>query len=177
MVKVGKALRDADGASFEYQQIELELHGLKRTLEGLQALQPNSHNAAHINAIRCLALSCRLPLLAFMEKLEKYGVKFGARAKRSFISSAGRKTQWALLMGEDVQKFRAIIAAKVLSLNLLLSVQNALVASLSTPDSSYISQGLIGASRSTYQPSASRAHHETRSAVHGSEQGSSVHLR
>jgi hypothetical protein len=124
VVKIGKALRDADGASFEYQQIEQELQTLKRTLEVLQALQPNAQNAAHVNVIRCTALSCQWPLADFLRKIGKYERNLGSYAKRNTIKSAGRKTKWALQMSEEVQKFRAMIIGKISSLNLLLSMQN-----------------------------------------------------
>ena len=55
---VGNAVYDATGASFEYQQLDLELRGLKRILEYLEALRPTANNSSHINAIRCLALTC-----------------------------------------------------------------------------------------------------------------------
>ncbi|EHY51977.1 uncharacterized protein HMPREF1120_00200 [Exophiala dermatitidis NIH/UT8656] len=123
VVKVGKALRDADGASSEYQHLYVDLQALKRTLETLQALQPTEQNITHLNAIRCLALTCQVPLAAFLERLQKFEEKLGPFAKDS-VRGALRKSQWALQMGEQVRKFRATIAAKVLSLTLLLSVHN-----------------------------------------------------
>lgn len=125
IVKVGKALRTVDGASFEYQQLDIELQGLKRTLETIQTLQPTEDNISHLDAIRCLALTCQIPLNAFLQRLQKFEQRLGPFAKRSALGGTIRKSQWALQMGQEVQKLRAMISAKVLSLNLLLSVQNA----------------------------------------------------
>lgn len=44
-----------------------------------------------------------------------------SRAKLS-LSAAGRKAQWALFLSNEVNKLRAMVAAKVLSLNLLLGI-------------------------------------------------------
>ncbi|KIW13997.1 hypothetical protein PV08_06778 [Exophiala spinifera] len=125
IVKVGKALRDVDGASFEYQQLDLELQGLRRMLDIIQALRPTDDNIGHLDAIRCLALTCQIPLTAFLQRLQKFEQRLGPFAKHSAVGGSLRKSQWALQMGEEVQQLRATVSAKVLSLTLLISVQNA----------------------------------------------------
>ena len=124
IAKIDKALRDADGASFEYQQLDNELHMLKRILSIIEALEPNDCNSAHINAIRCLVLARRLPLDDFLGKIEKYQRRLGPFSKRGPLSSAARKSQRALFMTNEVSSFRALIAAKAFALNTLLLLQN-----------------------------------------------------
>lgn len=125
IVKVGKALKDKEGASFEYQHVQLELRALKTTLEHLQSLQPTGSDASHIDAIRGVALACQIPLQDFLQKIAKFEASMGpfSRERRVQFSVFGRKTQWTLFVNSEVAKLRAIIGAKVISINLLLGIQ------------------------------------------------------
>jgi len=70
-----------------------------------------------------MALTCRIPLQEFVEKLTKFENTMGVFSKSSngSLKAFGRKSQWALVMGEEVAKLRTAIGAKVLSINLLLA--------------------------------------------------------
>jgi hypothetical protein len=118
--KVVKALKDTGGASWEYQHVVVELKGLEKALRRLEALQPSKSNIDQVNAIRGMALSCQLPLQAFLSKLETYESSIGPSAPRSFGGSA-RKAEWAVFMTEEVKKLRALVVAKGVSINLLLA--------------------------------------------------------
>lgn len=124
MKKVTKALKDAGGASSEYQQVVIELKGLKNALRHLEALEPTEDNASHVNAIRGMALACQLPLRDFLTKLETYESSMGPFAPKHSFRSAGRKAKWAVVLAADVEKLRALVAAKVLSINLLLATHS-----------------------------------------------------
>ncbi|KAL8986776.1 MAG: hypothetical protein Q9169_008757, partial [Polycauliona sp. 2 TL-2023] len=119
--KISKALKETGGASSEYQDAVVELSGLKHALQHLEALEPTEDNIGHVNAIRGMALACRLPLQEFMANLEKYEGSLGPWAHRSSLGGFGRKTKWALSFGKEVEKLRAIVAAKQISINLLLA--------------------------------------------------------
>ena len=122
MQKVTKALKDTGGASTEYQLVVIELKSLKSILRHLETLQPTEDNVTHINAIRGVALACQLPLQDFMVKLEKYESTLGPFVdKRSLRAMAG-KSKWAVVFTEKVERLRAMVAAKNISLNLLLSM-------------------------------------------------------
>ncbi|KAI9864391.1 MAG: hypothetical protein M1813_003311 [Trichoglossum hirsutum] len=118
--KVVKALKDTGGASWEYQHVVVELKGLEKALRRLEALEPSKSNIDQVNAIRGMALSCQLPLQAFLSKLETYESSIGPSAPRSFGGSA-RKAEWAVFMTEEVKKLRALVVAKGVSINLLLA--------------------------------------------------------
>jgi hypothetical protein len=75
--KVSKALKDAGGASSEYQQVVIELHGLKTALRHLEKIVPTEATASHVNAIRGMALACQLPLQDFLANFEKYEASLG----------------------------------------------------------------------------------------------------
>ena len=119
-VKVVSSLKDANGASTDYQQVTLQLNGLKRALIYLERLQPNAHNADHINAIRCMAMRCKLPLQTFLDNVEKYEKSLAAGSFRRHGRSDVRKVQWGVFMEKEITKIRGIINAQVLSIELLL---------------------------------------------------------
>ena len=122
--KISKALKETGGASTEYQNAVIELKGLKRALQHLEALEPTDDNLSHVNAIRGMALACQLPLRDFMTKLEKYEASMGPWESRSSFGAAGRKAKWAVSFAAEVEKLRAVVAAKQLSLNLLLATHS-----------------------------------------------------
>ncbi|MCJ1456069.1 hypothetical protein MMC28_006426 [Mycoblastus sanguinarius] len=120
--KISKALKETGGASSAYQDAIIELEGLKHALQQLEAFEPTEDNISHVNAIRGMALACKLPLQDFMTKLEKYESSLGAWAYRNPRSTIGRKARWAVSFGQEVEKFRALVAAKQISINLLLTM-------------------------------------------------------
>ncbi|KAH7071624.1 hypothetical protein FB567DRAFT_538512 [Paraphoma chrysanthemicola] len=121
--KVAKALKDKSGAANEYQHVLIELESLARTLKHLEALQPTESNAAHVNAIRGMALTCRWPLQDFLEKIQKFESTMGVFATGVNPGKAfGRKSQWAVFMTDEVARLRTATGAKFLSINLLLAI-------------------------------------------------------
>ena len=119
--KIAKALKETGGASSEYQNAVVELQSLEHALRHLEALEPTKDNLGHVNAIRGMALACRLPLQDFMLKLERYDESLGPWSYRSSVRSAGHKARWAFSLREEVDKLRALVAAKQISINLLLT--------------------------------------------------------
>jgi hypothetical protein len=119
--KVCISLRHVGGASTDYQYAIIELQGLENALQQLEALEPTGDNFRHVNAIRAMALACQLPLHDFMKKLERYESALGPFSKRTSFGVAGRKAQWAISFTEEVEKLRAVVAAKQISINLLLA--------------------------------------------------------
>ncbi|ERF68437.1 hypothetical protein EPUS_03755 [Endocarpon pusillum Z07020] len=119
--KVCVSLRQVGGASTEYQHVIIELQGLGNALQQLQALEPTDDNFAHVNAIRAMALACQLPLREFMTKLEKYESALGPFAERSSLSGGARKAKWAVSFAKEVERLRVLVAAKCISINMLLA--------------------------------------------------------
>ena len=120
--KVCKALKNTGGASSEYQHVIIELQGLENVLRQLEALEPTEDNVNQVNAIRCMALACQIPLQSFLAKIERYNTSLSPHTDRFSLNNARHKTQWALSISEDVSKLRALVAAKVLSINLLIAM-------------------------------------------------------
>ena len=120
-------MKDVGGASTEYQHVIIELKGLESALQNLEALEPTEDNASHVNAVRGMALACQLPLRDFLGKIEKYGLTMGPfpiRADRSSFRGVHRRAKWAVSLTEDVERLRALVAAKVISINLLLATHS-----------------------------------------------------
>ncbi len=102
----------------------VELENLATTLSDLEALQPNEDNIQHVNAIRAMAMACRLPLQDFMVKLSRYESSLGSFASRKSLQHIGKMARWSITFAEEVEKLRALVAAKHVSINLLLGMQN-----------------------------------------------------
>lgn len=132
--KIAKALQDTDGASSEYQSVVIELHGLQNALSRLAALEPTQSNLNHVNAIRGMALACRVPLQEFLGKLNKYDASLGAMSKLPSIKAVARKAKWAIYMEAELKKIRAMVAAKMQCINILLSIHTSESLSRLEPD-------------------------------------------
>lgn len=68
-----------------------------------------------------MALACRYPLVQFMEKIAPYEASLGSFTQRS-MKAVGKKAKWALVVEEEVDKLRTVVSAKVISINMLLSL-------------------------------------------------------
>ncbi|KAE8454415.1 hypothetical protein EG329_000037 [Mollisiaceae sp. DMI_Dod_QoI] len=119
---IRKALRDTGGAKDEFQNVQIELQHLEILLEHLnRGTWSHSGDAGHLNAIKGMASTCQVPLREFLTKIEKYGLQFKElESHRGKLRTQGKKVQWAISMKEEVEKFRAIIVAKVATITLLI---------------------------------------------------------
>jgi len=89
----------------------------------LAALEPTESNIQHVNVIRGAALASTLSLQEFLWKLEKFEQSMSPFAtKKTFtMSRAGRQTQYALFMADEIKKMRAVIYGNVIRINVLLA--------------------------------------------------------
>ena len=126
VVQVSNAIKDKGGAASKYQHVQLELRALQTTLQRLLELEPNHpSNACQLNAIRGVALACTIPLREFLDKIQRFESSLGpfARPGSFSISSAARKSQYGLFFAKEVSELRAVVAGKVISINILLGMQ------------------------------------------------------
>ncbi|PSN63063.1 hypothetical protein BS50DRAFT_103726, partial [Corynespora cassiicola Philippines] len=70
-----------------------------------------------------MALTCRVPLLDFLQNIVKYEQYLGPFSKKGRFNAGGfcKKSQWEIFTSEDVARLRTAIGAKVLTINLLLA--------------------------------------------------------
>ena len=119
------SLRDVGGAAYEYQELMLELEGLQRALLEVDRLR-SSTDTPVVNAIKCIALSCKHPLNDFLKEVEKYKAGLactGTSHSVSRTSTVIRKATWSLSKKEETQKLRTYLNAHVGSINILLGVE------------------------------------------------------
>ncbi|CZR62514.1 uncharacterized protein PAC_12411 [Phialocephala subalpina] len=70
-----------------------------------------------------MALTIRLPLQGFLEKIEKYkALRTDVSGIKDKMKRKMREAQWAVSMKGEVEKFRAVIVAKTMAINLLLQL-------------------------------------------------------
>lgn len=112
-------------SSSEYQELLLELDLLDRALKQVQSLVPAAHDdVRRLASIRALATTCKLPLAAFLNKIEKFDNKLGTwTAGKNRFAGFPRRMQWSLMFQQDVKDLRAKLAAHVQTITLLLMTQ------------------------------------------------------
>ncbi|KAL9124583.1 MAG: hypothetical protein Q9217_006099 [Psora testacea] len=78
----------------------------------------------YVDAIRAMAMACKFPLEEFMRKMTRYESSLGPLARRkSLHTTIGQETKWSVTFAEDVEKLRALVVAKHVSINLPLGMQ------------------------------------------------------
>lgn len=125
--KVIAAFKDGSGSSVEYRQILQELESVLHLLEHISSLPTTERNFAYVNALKGVALNLQAPLRKFLDKIgRRYGPLSGAPKKGAMaaLAVAGRKAQWAVVMEKDISKLRAVVAANVSSILLLLNMSH-----------------------------------------------------
>ena len=122
--RVRKSLKDAGGASAQYQHIQLQLRAFSKILADLQQLQPAQNDIDYVNALRHVALSCQFPLRDFMAKVEKFEETLGPHASKRGFSVTARKAQWGVSMAQEVQQLHITMTGSIMSLMLLMQSQS-----------------------------------------------------
>ena len=119
-----KALKDSGGSKDEFLLLSQDLEQLQIVLEQLKdGVWGAGGDVGHVNAVRAMALTVQTPLKDFLMKIEKYhSMASLARGVKMHFASNARKMQWAVAMREDVSRFRAVIATKLLNMSLLLAL-------------------------------------------------------
>jgi hypothetical protein len=123
---VCRALRESGGARDEFKLVVVELQSLELLLQQLvDGSWDNGVDTGHLNAVKGLALTCKVHLEDFLTKINSFknlgsGEVSGIKAK---IGVGAAKVRWAVQMKAGVEKFRAVIMAKVVSINLLLQLE------------------------------------------------------
>ena len=119
----------------DYQDLVIELQALDRGLKQLQAVQPAQHVVQSFEAIRTLAVDCRGPLEAFLEKVSKFETCLGPwKPLMAFFDSSGVVYNGLTMHKEDIAVLRARLTPKSATITLLLLTQttNSLAKSEST---------------------------------------------
>ncbi|KAF4624335.1 hypothetical protein G7Y89_g13833 [Cudoniella acicularis] len=127
---IRKALRETSGAKDNFRNFCSELEHLEVLLKHLhRETWDHGADAGHINAVKGMALTVKIPLQEFLGKVEKLrsminsldGTGRFSGVRHSVVSKA-RQAQWAVQMKDEVEKLRAVIVAKIFAINLLIQL-------------------------------------------------------
>jgi hypothetical protein len=113
-------LKDSGGSSSEYQELMLELDGLRQALTKIEHLQGSAEQMPAINSIKVAAPNCDFVLRDFLQKLKKYQQSLEHGKSRGWVIDSSKKVKWELTMKNDVQTLRGYLLAHTSSLNMRL---------------------------------------------------------
>lgn len=116
-------LEDSTGSKSDYQELVRELEPLDRALKSLDKLKPIGSSPTAVDSIKCAALSCRVPLEQFLNKIHKYEPTLGPQVSSSSIASSSkaaiRKIKW-LSKADDIDRLRKYFDVHLGTINILL---------------------------------------------------------
>jgi hypothetical protein len=99
----------------EFKHVSVDLQHLEILLEQLnRGKWDQGCDARHLNAVKGMALTCRVPLQEFLAKIEKYRVlqREDSSGFKDILASGRKKVECAVVLKVEVENFRALIGAK-----------------------------------------------------------------
>ncbi|PVH89250.1 hypothetical protein DL98DRAFT_647802 [Cadophora sp. DSE1049] len=118
------ALDDSRGSKAEYREVVRELYILDRALLEVDILSRTCERTPELVALcktaRQTAQNCRQCIETFTKKIKKYGTSLGEGSSRNILRDTVMKIRW-VSQKEDLEKFRAEVAAHSSSMNMLLA--------------------------------------------------------
>ncbi|KAH8648222.1 hypothetical protein BGZ60DRAFT_224457 [Tricladium varicosporioides] len=132
LTKFGKALREADGAKSEFQDVTETLASLEITLSFLKeqceldekAREAEGQMHGFAPSARTAVLQTQVemikkPVSRFLDEIEKYDKHLGVSSSKKFFSGIHRKSKWAFIIADKVRKLQADIATPLSTIGLL----------------------------------------------------------
>jgi hypothetical protein len=117
---ITSCLRETGGAQSQYRDLMRELESLQQVLEHLDRLQ-TSGNSLNLDSIKYSALSCRVPLEDFLEKIRKrYDKSLGVWGRPGILKNTSKKLRWGLGGGEEIARLQSYLTLHVGTINILL---------------------------------------------------------
>ena len=118
------ALDKSRGASAEYRGVISELWTLDRALLEVELLSKVYSGTPELNAL-CVATGrsvdrCRSLIEAFSSRIKKYDDHMAEGSSGSKIKGIGMKVRWQVIEKDEVEKFRAELAAHSTAISMLL---------------------------------------------------------
>lgn len=117
-------LQDSTGSASEYQELLRELVALDGVLRALDKLQAAGDAARSLDAMKCAALTCRVPLQRFLNKINKLDSVLSVRGQSNCLVSAARKLEWRARFKVDAVQLRSYLTIHIGIINTLLLEAN-----------------------------------------------------
>jgi hypothetical protein len=115
-----QCLKASGGSSSEYQELMLELDGLRLALTKIEHLQGSAEQMPAINSIKAAALNRDFVLRDFLQKLKKHQQSLEHGKSNGWVVDSSKKVRWELTMKTDVQSLREYLMVYTRSLNMRL---------------------------------------------------------
>jgi hypothetical protein len=120
LLTVGKALKEACGASSEYAETQSFLRTLQTTLQNVQAFDETFIGPHRAGKLREQCNLLRLPVTAFLDDIKRFEPALATGNKRNKLLTAPRKIQWAIVMPGKIKQLREHIDGLMISIGLLM---------------------------------------------------------
>ena len=120
VTKVVSALKDAGGASEQYQQTITDLETLEVVLQYIQHLKPENSNFAQVSAICAQSEASERALRNLIDGFQQFEKRLGGGAPKGWYFGMHRKAQWALFASKEIDKFQSRIGMKLQGIQFLL---------------------------------------------------------
>lgn len=121
IVKIVKALDEADGAAADYREAVKFLRSLKHTLEPLQTFAALDPYTEYRDEIRQHVEEIRVPIENFLVLVSKFESSLGSGATAGRLRNINRKLQWRFHTSDKVITLRRHIESHMVILGTLLA--------------------------------------------------------
>lgn len=122
IVEVIFSLKQTGGSVRHYQDLILELEGLRNALLQIDRLVGPDELQPTIHSIKITALKCRFFLQEFQTQARKYDRSLGLGNTAGKFKDAHMKIRWGLWKKEAVDELRVKVNAHVGSISMLLGL-------------------------------------------------------
>lgn len=113
-------LQETGGAQSQYQDLVRELEHVQQVLGHLDRLRV-SGNSKNLDSIKYSALSCRVPLEDFLNKIhKKYDKSLGVWGRPGLFKITSKKLCWGLGDGKEAARLQSYLTLHVGTINILL---------------------------------------------------------
>lgn len=115
------ALRESGEASKRYRELVRQLDSLETVLLRVKRLELDESQHAEYVALQQAASQCQRTIDDFWKKIKKYQPALGSNGTPSRLKDGWMKIRWAVCKKEDINAFKADVAAHTESIQLLLT--------------------------------------------------------
>jgi len=115
------ALRESGESSTEFGALVAQLTTLQTALESVNRLDIDDAQQGEVIALQQAAAQCQRTIDAFWKKIEKYQPHLRAGGSGSRVRDGWMKIKWAVLMKEDLVRFKMDLVGHTESIEMLLA--------------------------------------------------------